>query len=150
MGGVIRSNLHQVKIALMLPRHLNRRPNLALEILFLNANRKTGQGLHLGFVVLDEFECFGLVAFRQVSLQFGKEFPCAVVNRFRSRVLHLRFREHSIKRFHCGAGLLSGVEGDSFAVVGIGELRIGRDGLLKQLNCFVGFAALVANRRETV
>ena len=139
-----------MEVAIVLPSHLNGRADLALEILFLNPDRKAGQTFHLGFVVLDKFERFRLVAFREVNLQFGEELSCAVVNRFRPSVLHLRLREHSIKRFKRGVRLLRGVEGDGLAVVSVCELRIGCDGLLKQLDRFVGLAALVANCRKTV
>src|SRR2546427_722153 len=72
----------------------------------------------------------------EFSLNRHVQFSCAIKNRLRPSILHLRLGEHPIKRFKRGVWLLRGVEGDSLAVVGVRKLRSGRDGLFKQLDRF--------------
>ncbi len=98
MGVVIRSNLHQMEVALVLPRHLNGRADLAFKVLFLNSNRIAGQFFHLSFVILDELESFRFVVLGEINLQLAEELAGAFVNRLRTRVLHFCVRKKPFKR----------------------------------------------------
>ena len=67
-GGVIRSNLHQMEVAIVLPCHLDGRADLAFKFLLLNPDWIAGQLFHFGFVILDELESFRLVPLGKINL----------------------------------------------------------------------------------